>query len=220
MASCSSIQALIPICCTWAASAEVGPKAACSRKRRAADTEATGFCTPTGTASGAETRGPLDTVRFSMAAGPAKPVTFRVDASPNFVLRARPFNFAIDCAVKPVPVTVVEKTPSGRGDTPVAVTVGGTLVRTAMLAVDWPTELIAVTVSVPDAGITAGAVYRPVAETVPDTVVKLVAPGAVNCWVPPRITLTDTGAITGAEVVVPPPPVPPVPPVAPLTGGI
>ncbi len=69
-----------PMVWTLAESAEVGPKAACSRKRCAAETETCGFWTPTGTASGAETRVPFETVRFSVLAGPAKPVTLRVVA--------------------------------------------------------------------------------------------------------------------------------------------
>ncbi len=60
--------------------------------------------------------------------------------------------------MKPVPVTVVVKTPSGSGVVPVAVTVGVTFVWSVTVALDCPAELMAVTVSVPDAGMAEGAV--------------------------------------------------------------
>jgi len=72
------------------------------------------------------------------------------------------------------------------------------------VATDLPAEFDAVTVSLPDAGMVAGAVYNPAAVTVPDTAVQLVAPGALNCSVPESFTVTVAGEITGA--VVPPDP--------------
>ena len=90
-------------------------------------------------------------------------------------------NCACDCAVNPVPVTVVEKIPSGKGDVPIDNTVGGTFVSSVTVAVVWPAAFDAVTVSVPDAGIDAGAVYRPAGVTVPATAVQLVAPADLNC---------------------------------------
>ena len=68
-----------------------------------------------------------------------------------------------------MPVTVVEKTPSGSGDVPIDEIVGGTLLISVTVAVLCPVAFFAVTVSVPAAGITAGAVYKPLAVTVPET---------------------------------------------------
>jgi hypothetical protein len=58
---------------------------------------------------------------------------------------------------------------------------GGTLLSRLTVAEDEPAAFIAVTISVPEAGIVAGAVYKPDAVTVPETAVQLVAPGAANC---------------------------------------
>src|SRR5580698_5592149 len=137
---------------TWAASVGVGPKAACSRKRRAADAETCAFCTPIWTVKDGETTVLLATVRLAELAGPAKPDTVSDDALLNTVVRLTPFNWATDCAVKPVPVTVVEKTPSGRGEVPIEDIVGATFTRVTV-AVDCPPEFLAVTISVPPAGI-------------------------------------------------------------------
>ena len=115
--------------------------------------------------------------------------------------------------MKPAPVTVVENTPSGSGDVPSDEIVGGTLVTSVTVAVLCPVAFFAVTVSVPAAGITAGAVYKPVAVTVPDTAAQDVAPGAANCWVAPSTTVAFAGAITGAD-----PPPPPPPGLVPATG--
>jgi hypothetical protein len=79
---------------------------------------------------------------------------------------------------------------------------GATLVRSVTVADDCPTELIAVTVSVPDAGISDGAVYKPAEVTVPATAAQLVAPAAVNCCVFVNMTLTDAGEMTGGVAFV------------------
>jgi hypothetical protein len=50
-----------------------------------------------------------------------------------------------------------------------------------------------VTVSVPDAGITDGAVYKPADVTVPATAAQFVAFDEVNCWVAPKMSVTDAG---------------------------
>src|ERR1035438_3052958 len=134
---------------TWAASAGVGPKAACSRKRRAADAETCGFCTPIGTAKGCETTVPFAAVRFSELAGPPKPDTLINDGLEYTVVRATPFNWATERAVKPVPFTVVENTPRGRGEVPIDEIVGGTLLTSVTVAVDCPLEFFAATVPVP-----------------------------------------------------------------------
>jgi hypothetical protein len=70
-----------------------------------------------------------------------------------------------------------------------------------IVAVEEPIALDAVTVSVPDAGIVAGAVYKPEEVTAPTPAVQVVAPGALNCWVPERATDTDEGETTGAEPI-------------------
>src|SRR5580698_10501682 len=120
---------------TWAASAGVGPKAACSRKRRAADAETCGFCTPMGTTKGCETTEPFETVRLAELAGPAKPDTVSVETLAKAVVRLTPFNCATESAVKPAPVTVVENTPRGSGDVPIPEMVGGTLLTRVTMAV-------------------------------------------------------------------------------------
>jgi hypothetical protein len=61
-----------------------------------------------------------------------------------------------------------------------------------------PDEFDAVTVSLPDAGMVAGAVYKPAAVTVPKAAAQLVAPGALNCSVPESFKVTVAGEITGA----------------------
>ena len=69
------------------------------------------------------------------------------------------------------------------------------------VAGDDPAAFVAVTVSVPDAGIDEGAVYKPVEVTLPETAVQVVAPGAVNCWVFVSITVTDVGEMAGGMFV-------------------
>jgi len=91
---------------------------------------------------------------------------------------------------------------------PIEVIAGGTLLISVAVAVDCPLEFEAVIVSFPDAGIEAGAVYKPVDDTVPATAVQVVAPAAVNCWVPPSTITGLFGEITGALTVPPPPPPP------------
>jgi hypothetical protein len=78
---------------------------------------------------------------------------------------------------------------------------GGAFGNSVTAAADFPAALIAVTVSVPDAGIVAGAVYKPADVTVPTTAVQLVAPGALNCCVPPTVTDTAEGEIVGGILV-------------------
>ena len=58
---------------------------------------------------------------------------------------------------------------------------GGRFDTSVTVAADDPAALIAVTVSIPDAGIEAGAVYKPAEVTAPETAFQLVAPAAVNC---------------------------------------
>jgi hypothetical protein len=130
--------------------------------------------------------------------GPAKPDTVIDEALPKVVVSATPFNSATDAAVKPVPVTVVEKTPSGSGDVPIDEITGGTLLIRVTVATLCPAVFFAVTVSVPDEGMVAGAEYNPFAVTVPDTADQAVAPAAVNCCVAPSETVAVAGEITGA----------------------
>lgn len=80
------------------------------------------------------------------------------EALPKVVVNAMPFRLATEPAVKPVPVTVVEKIPSGSGDVPSDEIVGATLVTRVTVAALCPVEFDAVTVSVPEGGIAAGAV--------------------------------------------------------------
>jgi hypothetical protein len=120
-------------------------------------------------------------VRLPELEGPANPDTVIEEALPKAVVRATPFSSATEPAVKPEPLTVVENTPKGSGEVPIDEIVGGTLLTSVTVAVDCPLESFAVTVSVPAAGIEAGAVYKPLAVTVPETADQLVAPAAVNC---------------------------------------
>src|SRR4051812_28018692 len=78
-----------------------------------------------------------------------------------------------------------------------------------MVALPVPEVPVAVTVSVPDAGIWLGAVYRPVELTVPVTAAQEVALLAVNCWLDPRTTCAAEGVTTGAGAGAPPPDPPP-----------
>ena len=54
-------------------------------------------------------------------------------------------------------------------------------------------EPVAVTVTVGDEGILAGAMYSPVELIVPAVADQLVAPEAVNCWVAPSATVALAG---------------------------
>jgi hypothetical protein len=56
-----------------------------------------------------------------------------------------------------------------------------------------PLTPVAVTETVGEPGIVAGAVYSPVALTVPAEAVQLVAPTEVNCCVCPRTTVAAAG---------------------------
>ena len=111
--------------------------------------------------------------------------------------------------MNPVPVMVVENTPSGSGFVPMDWIAGGTLLTSVTVAVPVPPGPFAVTVSVPEDGMVVGAVYKPAAVTVPDAAVQLVVLEAVNCWVAPRARVAVAGDTTGAGVPPPPPPDPP-----------
>jgi hypothetical protein len=65
-----------------------------------------------------------------------------------------------------------------------------------------PPGPLALTVTVPDAGIVDGAVYRPPALMLPAVALQLVAPAEVNCWVPPRRTLALAGEMDCAPTSV------------------
>jgi hypothetical protein len=96
----------------------------------------------------------------------AKPVTARAPLE-KVVPSGVPFKEATDDEVKPVPVMVVVKMPSGNcpfEPTPVITGVGGIKVTVAMA---FPFGPVAVTVSVPVEDIAEGAVYRPAVVTVP-----------------------------------------------------
>jgi stage V sporulation protein SpoVS len=56
-----------------------------------------------------------------------------------------------------------------------------------------PPGPVAVTVTAVEEGIVAGAVYKPVEETVPAVAVQPVAPEDVNCFVCPSVTEADVG---------------------------
>ena len=66
--------------------------------------------------------------------------------------------------------------------------IAGAAIVSVTAAVDCPLEFLAVTVSVPPAGIAVGAVYKPAEVTVPDTADQDVAPAALNCSVAPSTT--------------------------------
>jgi hypothetical protein len=181
--------------CTLAASLRVGPKAACSRKRRAAAGDTCGFATPISTTKGLDTAETLATVILPDPDMPENPVAVRVPLE-NVVPSGVPFSDATDDAMKPVPVIAVEKIPSGNcplEPTAVITGVGGISVT---VAVPFPFGPVAVTVSVPVVGNDAGAVYRPAVVTVPCAAVQAVAPADVNCSVAPRFTETVAGEIT------------------------
>ncbi len=179
------------------ASPGVGPKAACSRKRRAAAEETSAFATPICTANGAEVAEPLLTVTLPAPDKLAKPVTVRTPLE-KVVPSGVPFKDATDDDMKPVPVIVIVKIPSGSCPfvpTPVIAGVGGVSVT---VAVPLPLGPVAVTVSVPPAGIADGAVYRPLLVTVPYVAAHAVAPAEVNGCVAPKFKETVSGEMTCA----------------------
>jgi hypothetical protein len=95
-----------------------------------------------------------------------KPVTVRVPLE-KVVPSGVPFKEATDNDVKPTPVIVVAKMPSGNcpfEPTPVSTGGGGINVT---VAVAFPFGPVAVTVSVPVVDIAEGAVYRPAVVMVP-----------------------------------------------------
>lgn len=99
----------------------------------------------------------------------AKPVAVKAPLD-NVVPSGVPFNAATDDEVKPVPVIVVVKMPSGNcpfAPTPVMVGVGEGGGISVTVAVALPSGPVAITVSVPVEDIADGAVYRPVVVTVP-----------------------------------------------------
>jgi hypothetical protein len=71
--------------------------------------------------------------------------------------------------------------------------VGATVLVRVTVAVADPFGPVALTETVGDPGIVAGAVYSPVALTVPAVAVQLVAPVAVNCCDAPTATDTEAG---------------------------
>src|ERR1700733_10229399 len=112
MLNCCVIQACSPMVWTFAASVGAGPKAARSRKRRAAADDARGFAMPTCTTKGAEVAAPLLTVRFSEPDWLGKPLMVRAPLE-KLVVSVEPFSFATEVLKKPVPFTVAENRPSG-----------------------------------------------------------------------------------------------------------
>lgn len=109
-----------------------------------------------------------------------------------------PFNCATDEAINPLPLIVAVNTPKGSGPllTLVITGAGGMSVTVAEAE---PFDPVSVTVSVPEAGSEAGAVYRPVALIVPETADHDVALTFVNCWVAPNCRLTDEGLMADTE---------------------
>ena len=96
-----------------AASDGEGPKAACSRKRRAAAAETPELELPTCTTRGADDAVPFDTMRLTEPVVEVKPETPSAIAVCEVILSGVPPNDAVDVAVKPVPATVAVKEPSG-----------------------------------------------------------------------------------------------------------
>ena len=64
------------------------------------------------------------------------------------------------------------------------------------LALAEPPGPVAVTVTAVEAGMVAGAVYRPAEEMVPAVAVQLVAPAEVNCCDCPNVTEAEVGEMT------------------------
>jgi hypothetical protein len=82
-----------------------------------------------------------------------------------------------------------------------------------MVALPAPPAPVAVTLSVPDSGITDGAVYNPAAVTDPYVAAHFVIFAPVNCCVAPSVTVAvagDTVILASSVIVavlVPPAPV-------------
>ena len=70
------------------------------------------------------------------------------------------------------------------------------------VAVAEPLGPVAVMETVESSGMAAGAVNSPVELIVPALAVQLVAPAAVNCWVWPRLTDTESGEMVNAACAV------------------
>src|SRR5208283_1178273 len=103
MLNCWFSQAWYPSVWRLAASDGVGPKAACSRKRRAAAEETCAFGTPICTANGCDVTKPLLTVTLPVPDTLENPVAVKVPFE-KVVPSAVPFNMATDDEVKPLPV--------------------------------------------------------------------------------------------------------------------
>ena len=73
-----------------------------------------------------------------------------------------------------------------------------------MIALPDPPAPVAETVSVPDAVIFVGAVYRPAEVTDPAAALHVVTLLAENCWVAPRVTVAVAGVTVsfGTKVIV------------------
>src|ERR1700722_17347410 len=153
MLNCCVSQPWKPSVCKLAASLGVGPKAPCSRNRRAAAEETRAFATPIWTANCCEVTEPLVTVIYPAPDKLAKPVTARAPLE-IVVPSGVPFKHATPDEVKPVPVIVVLKIPSGNRPfepTPVITGMDGIGVDAinVTVAVAFPFGPVAVTASVP-----------------------------------------------------------------------
>jgi hypothetical protein len=69
----------------------------------------------------------------------------------------------------------------------------GVSASSVTLALAEPPGPFAVTVTAVEAGMAAGAVYKPVEEMVPAVAVQLAAPAEVNCFVWPSLTVAEVG---------------------------
>src|SRR5580700_4860136 len=105
MLNCCVSQPWKPNVCKLAASFGVGPKAACSRNRRAAAEETSAFATPIWTANCCDVTEPLLTVIYAAPDKLEKPVTVRAPLE-KVVPSGVPFKEATDDDVKPTPVIV------------------------------------------------------------------------------------------------------------------
>src|SRR5689334_5841054 len=98
-------------------SAGFGPNAACSRKRIAAETGTTGFCTPTGIGVGCEFAGvapPLATTTLTLVpccGTVVTPAQVSCVAETNVVVSVTPPKTTCDVLLKPEPLTVSENGP-------------------------------------------------------------------------------------------------------------
>ncbi len=113
----------------------------------------------------------------------------------NVVPNSVPFNDAIDDEVKPVPVIVVVKMPSGNCPFEPAPVITGVDGIKVTVAVALPFGPVAVTLSVPVDDIVVGAVYSPELVIVPKVAVQADPPAEANCWVAPRLKETVAGEI-------------------------